>query len=456
MHSGVISLRAELRDTLKLAAPLVLNQVGHMSMGIVDTLVAGHISTTALAGLGLAANSYWTFTSVCVGCLFALDTYFSQSVGAKDEGALRRYFGQAFWLAGMVVVAAAFGVVLGAWTYLSLAPRGDLQKAFALYTWTIVWCLPSLFFYAVISRYWQARQRVLPFTLIILSANVLNLVLCVGFGLGKWGLPALGIRGIAWSTVICRYAMLVAALVFTWSQLRPSTWRLPGMDWAVQRRFLRLGLPAAGHIGLEVGVFSIATFVAGALGEVPLAAHHTCLMMASFTFMFPLGFSAAAAVRVGTFIGARQPEHARVAGWLCIGVSALMMGGFAIMYLTIPGLLLGLFTPDPAVITIGRKILVLIALFEIADGVQVSSTGALRGAGDTRSALRANLIGHYPIGLLLGLLLCWVGGFGVVGLWTGLALGLVMVALMLLRAWHRTAGDPERLRPVVTGILESR
>jgi MATE family multidrug resistance protein len=133
-----------------------------------------------------------------------------------------------------------------------------------------------------------------------------------------------------------------------------------------------------------------------------------------------------------------------------------MMGGFAIMYLTIPGLLLGLFTPDPAVITIGRRILVLIALFEIADGVQVSSTGALRGAGDTRSALKANLIGHYPIGLLLGLLLCWAGGFGVVGLWTGLAIGLVMVALMLLRAWHRTAGDPERLRPVATGILESR
>jgi len=448
MDRAGISLRLELRDTLKLAAPLVLNQVGHMSMGMVDTLVAGHINTTALAGLGLAANSFWTFTAVCVGCLFALDTYFSQSVGAKDESALRRYFGQAFWLGGMVLVVAALGVVFGAWTYLRLTPHGGLQDAFARYTWIIVWSLPSLFFFAVMSRYWQARRRVLPITVIILSANVLNLLLCVGFGLGKWGLPALGIRGIAWSTVICRYAMLVAAAIFTWNQLRPIKWRLPPMDWVIQRGFLRLGLPAAGHIGLEVGAFSIATYVAGALGEVPLAAHHICLMMASFTFMFPVGFSAAAAVRVGTYIGARKPEHAKVAGWLCIAVSVLMMSGFAIMYLTIPGVLLRLFTIDPAVVAIGRRILFLVALFEIADGIQVSCTGALRGAGDTSSPLRANLIGHYPIGLLLGLLLCWAGGFGVVGLWSGLALGLVCVALMLLRAWRRATHDPERMRPI--------
>ena len=102
-----ISLRSELKDTLKLAAPIVLNQVGHMSMGLVDTLIAGRISTTALAGLGLAANCYWTFTSVCVGCLLALETYFSQAVGARDEKALTRYLGQSFWSAGMVTLLAS-------------------------------------------------------------------------------------------------------------------------------------------------------------------------------------------------------------------------------------------------------------------------------------------------------------------------------------------------------------
>src|SRR5512142_2418806 len=97
MERERISVPAELKDTLKLAGPIVLNQVGHMSMGMVDTLVAGRIGTTALAGLGLGANFFWTFTSVCMGCLMALDTYFSQAVGARDERALSRFFQQSFW-----------------------------------------------------------------------------------------------------------------------------------------------------------------------------------------------------------------------------------------------------------------------------------------------------------------------------------------------------------------------
>ena len=107
VNRSSISLKAELKDTLKLAGPIVLNQVGHMSMGMVDTLVAGHISTTALAGLGLAANFFWTFTAVCLGSLLALDTYFSQAVGARDEAALRRYLGQSLWSCGLVAVPAA-------------------------------------------------------------------------------------------------------------------------------------------------------------------------------------------------------------------------------------------------------------------------------------------------------------------------------------------------------------
>src|SRR5262249_40465358 len=149
--------------------------------------------------------------------------------------------------------------------------------------------------------------------------------------------------------------------------------RLPRLDWAVQRQFFRLGLPAAGHTALEIGAFTAATFVVGTLGSEPLAAHHVCLMMGSFTFMFPLGFSSAAAVRVGNFIGAGKPDHARVAGWLCIGISVAVMSCFAIGYFAVPRRLLSLFTQDAAVIEIGVKILMIVGLFQIADGIQVST-----------------------------------------------------------------------------------
>jgi MATE family multidrug resistance protein len=232
-------------------------------------------------------------------------------------------------------------------------------------------------------------------------------------------------------------------------ELNPASLRLPRIDWDIQRQFVRLGLPAAGHTALEIGAFTIATFLAGALGAVALAAHNVCLIMAAFTFMFPLGFSAAAAVRVGLFIGAGQPARARLAGWLCIAVSITVMSAFAVGYLGWSRALLGCFTRDTQVIEIGVRILLLVALFQIADGIQVSTTGALRGLGNTRTAMVANLIGHYPIGLALGVVLCFVRGFGVVGLWAGLASGLISVATMLVRGWVAATRDLAQVKPVV-------
>lgn len=427
----------------------MLNQVGHMSMGMVDTLVAGHISTVALAGLGLAANFFWTFTSICVGCLFALDTLFSQAAGAQDKPALGRYLSQSLWSCGILIFISTAIILAAYLIYMGMAPPSETRQAFASYLRIIVWCLPSLFLFFVLQRYWQARHRVLPFTCIIIVANILNLVLCVGLGLGRWGFPRLGVQGLAVATVICRYAMLLAALLFTLNELRPAWRRFPPFDWIVQRQFLTIGLPAAGHLGLEIGAFTIATFVISTLGAVSLAAHHVSLMMASFTFMFPLGLSSAAAVRVGMFVGARQPERARAAGWLCIGLSITVMSCFALGYLVFRRQLLGCFTQDPAVIALGMKILLIVAFFQMADGTQVSTTGALRGLGNTRAAMFANLIGHYPIGLVSGLLLGFGLGFGVLGIWAGLALGLVCVALLLIRSWKRNTRDLDQLRPVV-------
>lgn len=450
-----ISIRLELRDTLKLAAPIVLNQVGHMSMGLVDTLVSGRISTTALAGLGLAANFFWTFTSICVGCLLALDTYFAQSVGARDHEGLARYLGQSFWSCIILSLLSTVAVLVGAVIYLVWVNPSETTAAVRVYISTIVWCTPSIFFYFVLQRYWQARHRVVPFTWIILGANVFNLAACFAFGLGQWGFPRLGVKGIAIATVISRYGMLAAAVVFTLVQLRPAPMRLPRWNWEVQRGFLRLGLPAASHTALEIGAFTIATFVVGTLGAVPLAAHHVSLMMAAFTFMFPYGFGSAAAVRVGMFVGAGQARRARVAGWLCIGVSVSIMSLFAIGYLAVPHFLLGCFTADREVVNIGVKILMLVAFFQIADGIQVSTTGALRGLGNTRAAMVANLIGHYPIGLALGLVLCFWFGYGAVGLWGGLAAGLISVAGMVVFAWARMTRDLSTLQPVIEPTVSS-
>jgi multidrug resistance protein, MATE family len=433
---------------LILAGPIVLNQVGHMSMGLVDTMVAGAISTTALAGLGLAVNCFWTSTAICQGTLLALDTYFAQAVGAGDNRGLARYLEQSFWAGGIVTALSALLIWTGAALYLWWAPTSGMRDAFEVYLHNIFWCLPSLFLFFVLQRYWQARHRVAVFSIIIIAANVLNLGACLALGLGKWGFPNLGIRGIAWATVISRYGMALAALLFTWRELRPRRFQPPAIDGGLQRRIFRLGLPAAGHTALEIGAFTVATFVVGTLGSTAMAAHHVCLMMAAFTFMFPLGFGSAAAVRVGNFVGAGDARRARLAGWLAIGISVTCMSLFALVYLILPRTLLACFTTDPAVIALGVKILAIVALFQIADGTQVCTTGALRGLGDTRSPMIANLVGHYPIGLCIGLLLCFGFRYGAIGIWSGLACGLIAVALLLIRAWLRKTRDTSEIQSV--------
>lgn len=448
MKHPAVSLRAELKDTFRLALPIVLMQVGHMSMGMVDTLVAGRIGTNALAGLGMASNFFWTFTSVSVGCLYALDTFFSQAIGAKDEKRLQRFLGQSIWTAAALMILSGVVVLLAQAIYLAFVQPSPTSAAFDGYLDAVIWVLPGMFMYVVLQRYWQARHVVMPFTLIIVVANILNLLANFALGLGLWGFPRMEVTGLAIATVICRYVMLAMAVAFTWWKLRPARLEIPRVDRRTQKEIFRLGLPAAGHTGLEIGAFSIATVVVGGLGAVPLAAHHVCLMLAAFTFMFPMGFSSAAAVRVGTHIGAGAPEKARMAGWICIALSVTVMSFFALGYVLIPRTMLGWFSQDPAVLEMGVKILAIVAIFQIGDGIQVSTAGALRGAGNTRAPMLANLIGHYPIGLALGMVLCYPLGFGAIGVWIGLAAGLISVAALLLRVWSHTSSDPEKLRPM--------
>jgi MATE family multidrug resistance protein len=449
MSATPISIRTEFRETVTLAWPIVLGQVGNVSMGLVDTLIAGRINTHALAGLGFAANFFWTFTSVCIGCLYCLDTYFAQAAGARDDRGLARYFAQSVWLAGGVTLLALVLVLGGGGLYLALAAPDPTNEAFASYVFTVVWSLPSMFLFFVLQRYWQAQHHVLAFTLIILGANGLNLAGNLALGLGWWGFPRLEVQGLALSTVIGRSAMLLVAAAYTgWRCAR----RAPGLeayDAPTQREFWKLGLPAAGHVTLEVGAFGLATFLVAALGAVPLAAHHVCLMMAATTFMFPLGLSSAAAVRVGRFVGAGEAAHARVAGWICIALAIVVMACFALGYLLFPRALLRVFTTDAAVIETGVGILFLVALFQIADGIQVSTTGALRGLGNTRAAFFANLIGHFPVGLTLGITLCFGLKYGVTGMWVGLAAGLATVAVILIFTWYHRTRDLTALRRLI-------
>jgi MATE family multidrug resistance protein len=201
------------------------------------------------------------------------------------------------------------------------------------------------------------------------------------------------------------------------------------------RHLTRLGFPAALQRGLEIGVFAMATALIGRLDPVSLAAHQIAINIASVTFMVPLGISSAGAVRVGQALGRRDPEAARRSGWTALFLSSAFMSVAGLTLLLIPRMILRAFTTDPAVIATGVTLLFIAAIFQLFDGLQVVATGVLRGAGDTRTAVVTNVVGHWLLGLPIGYVLCFELGWGAPGLWVGLSVGLIAVGVLLLYVW---------------------
>jgi MATE family multidrug resistance protein len=280
-----------------------------------------------------------------------------------------------------------------------------------------------------------------PTMFILLMANLVNVLANWMLIHGNLGAPALGVDGAGWAPFISRsYLALGLLSVVVWRDAR-TDYGLRRVSWVIERSRLRqllwLGLPAAMQVTLEVGVFSAASALAGRLAPVALAAHQITLNMASFTFMVPLGLASAAAVRVGHAVGRQDTYGANQAGWTAVMLGVFCMACASAIFLLIPSRLMGLFTVDLTVVDLGVTLLFVAAIFQIFDGLQGVLTGALRGLGDTRTPMFLNLAGHWAFGLPLGYTICFVLGYGVVGLWIGLSAGLIVVSLLLLMVWGR-------------------
>ena len=204
------------------------------------------------------------------------------------------------------------------------------------------------------------------------------------------------------------------------------------------RRLALLGAPAGGQIFVEIAIFGTVTFLIGIMGRLPLAGHEIALNCASFTFMVPFAISAAAAVRVGQAIGRNAPQEAASAGWAAIALGAGAMACFSAILLTIPHAIARSFTADPAVIAATVPLLFVAAIFQFFDGLQITATGALRGAGNTHAGLIVQIIGYWIIGLPIGYLFGFHLHQGAVGLWLGLCAGLIVAGIALTTIWRHT------------------
>lgn len=433
------TLRSELAPTLKLAVPVVAAELGWMAMGIVDTMMVGPLGPAAIGAVGVGSSIHMAFAIFGMGLLLGLDTLVSHAFGRGDVAECDRWLfhGVALALIATVPLLALCLLTLVAVPWLGF--HREVTPLLQQYFSVTLLSTPILLVYAACRRYLQGMHIVTPLMFALVSANLINAGANWLLIYGHWGFPALGVAGSAWSTLLARIYMLAVLVVAIWWTDRKRATHLSSVSRAIDRaqlwRLFELGFPAASQIGAEVGVFALASAMAGMIDPISSASHQVALNLAGAAFMVPLGIAAAGAVRVGHAVGARNPPLAAASGWTALALGTAVMALSGLAFVLAPRALIGLFTHDPEVLAVGTALLTIAAVFQLFDGIQAVATGTLRGLGDTRTPMVTNLAAHWLLGLPISYSLCFIAGWGVRGLWIGLSVGLIVTGAILLWVW---------------------
>lgn len=423
----------EVRRLVHLGWPVILGQIGLVGMGTVDMLVVGRMGSAPLAALGMGNVLSWAVLSLGIGCALGLDPFFTRAYGKNQPKEAGVAFVRGAWIMAMLALPMiAWHLSAGHLLTLFRQPPEIHQDA-TLYTVILAGRVPALLVFALVRQLIQGKGIMRLATWVIFWGNVVNLITDIWWVYGGLGVPALGVAGAAWSTLLVQWIMAAILLYWARGHLREA---LSGVSWRplwpdiIQTA--KTALPAALQVGIEAWAFNAISVLAGLFGSVALAAHTLAFNVIALTFMVPLGLSSGATTRVGNLVGAGREW--RPSAWISVLLCTLFMVLTAIVYTLFPEFIARLYTEDASVIAVALTLLPIAAVFQIADGLQIATASILRGLGDTRTAMLAHLIAHWMIGLPIGVFLSFGLDWGLTGLWVGITLGLAVTAALLTRA----------------------
>jgi multidrug resistance protein, MATE family len=429
-------LAADARAICVLAAPLVGNNLSIIGMQFADTVMAGQLGARDLAALSVGVGYYHLSLLIGLGVLMAVSPSVAHAFGANDTRGVTRYCRQAWWVALALAVLLVTVLQQVDWVLPALGIAPEIIPTAVGYVHAMSFGMPALLGFLALRYTSEGMGRTKPimyFGFLGLTANVLGNWI---FMYGKFGMPQLGAVGCGVATALSEWLMFLAMLTYMRKQRAYREFdffaRIERPDWRVLRDLLRIGAPIAGSILAEGGLFVCAALMIGGMGATLTAGHQIALNYASFMFMVPLAISSATTIHVGHTIGRGDRDRARFAGMLGIGMCATVMAMSAIGIVLFNDDIARLYTRDVPVREVAAGLLLMAAIFQLSDGVQVGAAGALRGFKDTAIPMTMCIFSYWVVGFPLAYVYGVHKGGGPLYVWIGFIAGLTVAATLLV------------------------
>ncbi|RPI72258.1 MAG: MATE family efflux transporter [Ignavibacteriales bacterium] len=427
--------KEHIKNTFRLAYPIIIGQLGFIMMGVVDSIMVGELGAVPLAGASLGNSIFILIYIIGLGVAMSVTPLVAILVGAQRLSECGIYFRQS------LIVNVAMGIILMSLIYILsdffelLNQPADVAAEASSYTKILaISIIPAMFFHTY-KQFIEGFSIMKPAMIIAIAANVVNAFTNWVFIYGNLGMPALGLDGAGWATFGSRSFMAIVIALYVMNnkffKKYDVNFHFRNINLPVIKKILSVGLPSGFQYFFEVGAFSFAVLMVGWLGTNQLAAHQIAINLASISFMAVLGISAAGAIRVGNAVGKRDITEVRKAGFTAIISGAAIMLTSGIIFITLNDFLPTLYIDDPAVVSIASSLLIIAALFQLSDGVQGVGIGVLRGLTDVKIPTLITFIAYWVIALPLGYMLGFTFNIGVTGVWIGLMIGLTASATML-------------------------